>query len=186
MIKKIAVALVLIVAALAAYIATRPSAFTITRSRAIAAPPAVVHAFLSDFKNWPQWSPWEKLDPAMRKELGGAASGPGATYYWVGNSDVGEGRMTITDSQPPKSLTIKLEFMKPFAATNTTQFDLAPSGTGTTVTWSMSGHNNFMSKAFGVFVDIDKMVGADFEKGLAALDTATAAAAPGASPSPAS
>jgi hypothetical protein len=180
MLKKIAIALVLILAGLAAFIATRPSDFRITRSRTLAAPPAVVHPFVSDFHRWPEWSPWEKLDPAMKREIGGAPAGPGATYHWVGNSEVGEGRMTITDSQPPRSVTINLEFIKPFAATHTTQFDIEPSGSGSKVTWTMSGQNNFMSKAFGLFMDIDKMVGADFEKGLVALDGATAAAAAGA------
>src|SRR5262249_40267255 len=99
-----------------------------------------------------------------------------------GNSQVGEGRMTITDSQPAKSLVIRLEFLKPFAATNTAQFDLAPEGSGTKVTWSMSGNNNFVAKTFSVFMDVDKLVGADFERGLANLDAATAKAAPPAAP----
>jgi hypothetical protein len=182
MFKKIALALVLILAGLAAFIATRPADFAVTRSRVVAAAPPAVHAYVNDFHKWPEWSPWEKLDPAMKKEISGAPAGTGATYYWVGNSDVGEGRMTITDSRPPQSVTIKLEFMKPFAATNTTQFDFAPSGSGTNVTWTMTGKHNFVGKAFCLVMDMDKMVGTDFEKGLAALDTATAAAAKSAPP----
>ena len=175
MLKKIAIVLVLIVLALAGYVATRPADFRIVRSRTVAASPDVVHAYVSDFHKWPEWSPWEKLDPAMKREYSGAPSGTGAAYHWSGNNDVGEGHMTITDSRPPQSVTIRLEFLKPFAATNTTQFDFAPSGSGTNVTWAMAGHNNFMAKAFSAVMDMDKMVGADFEKGLAALDTATAA-----------
>jgi uncharacterized protein YndB with AHSA1/START domain len=177
MLKKIALALVLILAAFAAFVATRPAEFSISRTRTLSAPPAVVHTYVSDFKKWPEWSPWEKLDLAMKRELSGASAGPGAVYFWSGNDKVGEGRMTITDSQPPKSVTIRLEFLKPFAATNTTVFDFTPSGTGTAVAWTMTGRNNFVAKAMCVFMDMDKMVGPDFEKGLAQLDSATAAAA---------
>ena len=155
--------------------ATRPADFRIVRSRTVAAPPEVVHAYVNDFHKWPEWSPWEKLDPAMKREFSGAPAGHRARpTHWSGNDDVGEGRMTITDSRAAQSVTIRLEFLKPFAATNTTQFDFAPSGSGTNVTWAMTGHNNFMAKAFSAFMDMDKMVGADFEKGLAGLDTATA------------
>jgi hypothetical protein len=176
MLKKIAVAVVLILAAFAGFVATRPAEFSLVRSRTLAAPPEFVFGYVNDFHRWPEWSPWEKIDPAMKREFSGAAAGPGAAYYWNGNDKVGEGRMTITDSQPAKGLTIKLEFMKPFAATNTAQFDFAPSGTGTNVTWTMSGHNNFIAKAMCVFMSMEKMVGPDFEKGLAQLDGATGAA----------
>jgi hypothetical protein len=131
MLKKIAVVLVVIVAGLAAFIATRPSELRIARSRPVQAPPDVVYAYVSDFHKWPEWSPWEKLDPAMKREISGPPAGPGATYHWVGNDQVGEGRMTITDSRAPQSVTIRLEFIKPWTATNTTQFDFAPSGSGT-------------------------------------------------------
>jgi hypothetical protein len=178
MLKKIAVVLVLVIAALAGIIASRPADFTISRSRVVAAPPAVVHGFVNDFQKWPQWSPWEKLDPQMKKEVSSPSAGTGATYHWVGNDQVGEGRMTITDTRPPQSVTLRLEFIKPFAATNRTQFDFAPSGAGTNVTWTMTGTNNFVTKAFDLFMNMDKMVGADFEKGLANLDAATAAARP--------
>lgn len=176
MFKKIVVALVVIVAAFAAFVATRPADYRVVRSRTVAAPPDVVHSYVSDFHKWPEWSPWEKLDPAMKRDFAGAPSGTGAQYHWSGNSDVGEGQMTITDSRSPQSVTIRLEFLKPFAATSTTQFDFAPSGAGTNVTWAMNGHNNFMAKAFSAFMDMDKMIGADFEKGLAGLDAATVAA----------
>ena len=175
MLKKIALVLVLILVVLAGYVATRPADFRIVRSRTVAASPEVVHAYVNDFHKWPEWSPWEKLDPAMKRDLSGAPAGTGAVYRWSGNSDVGEGQMTITDSRPPQSVTIRLEFLKPFAATSTAQFDFAPSGSGTNVTWTMNGHNNFMAKAFSAVMDMDKMIGADFEKGLAGLDAATTA-----------
>lgn len=184
MLKKIALGLAAVVVVLVIVIATRPADFEISRSRTIAAPPEVAFAWLNDFHRWPDWSPWEKLDPAMKREVGGAPAGPGATYHWVGNDQVGEGRMTITDSQPPRSVTIRLEFLKPFPATNTTVFDLAPNGGGTTVTWRMSGHNNFMAKAFSLFMDMDAAVGPDFERGLANLDAATAASSATAAPAP--
>jgi hypothetical protein len=177
MLIQIVVVLIVALAALAAFIASRPAEFRVSRSRTIAAPPAVAHAYVNDFHKWSEWSPWEKLDPTMKKEFSGAPAGPGAAYYWVGNSKVGEGRMTITDSRPPQGVTLRLEFIKPWTATNTTQFDFAPSGSGTNVNWAMTGHHNFMTKAFGLFMNMDKLVGGDFERGLANLDAATAVAA---------
>jgi hypothetical protein len=168
-------ALVVIVGAFLAFVATRPSDFRIVRSRTLAAAPDVVHAHVNDLHRWSNWSPWEKLDPEMKREFSGPALGPGASYHWIGNSKVGEGRMTITDSQPPRSVTIRLEFIKPWTATNTTQFDLVASGKGTEVTWAMTGTNNFMAKVACVFMNMDRMVGGDFEKGLAGLDAITAA-----------
>ena len=165
--------LALLVAGFLIFADTRPAEFRVARSRTLAAPPDVVHSYLNDFHKWPEWSPWEKLDPTMKKEFSGAPHGPGASYYWTGNDKVGEGRMTITESRPPQSVTLRLEFLRPWKAVHRTQFDLAPSGAGTNVTWAMTGQNNFMAKAFGVFMPLDKLVGADFEKGLANLDAAT-------------
>jgi hypothetical protein len=183
----IVVALVaLVLAGLALFIVRRPSEFRIARSRVLAAPPDVVHGYVNDFHKWPEWSPWEKRDLTMKKEHSGAPAGTGAVYFWSGNKDVGEGRMTITDSRAPQSVTIRLEFLKPWTATNTTQFDFAPSGSGTNVNWAMTGRHNFMGKAMCLFMNMDKMVGGDFEQGLANLDAATSAAvkpgAPAASP----
>jgi len=182
--KNFAIAVLLAIVALAGFVATRPSEFLIVRSRTLAAPPEVVHAYVNDLHKWGEWSPWEKIDPGMQREYSGPPAGPGASYHWVGNEEVGEGRMTITGSVPPDSVTILLEFLKPFQATNTAQFDILRSGLGTEVTWSMSGHNNFVAKAMSLVMNMDKMVGGNFEKGLADLDAVTAAATPPPPPEP--
>jgi hypothetical protein len=174
MLKQIVIGCGVVGAALGAYIATRPSDFRVVRSRTVAAPPDIVHAYVSDFRTWPQWSPWETVDPTMQRELSGAASGPGAVYAWRGNRQIGEGRMIITDSQPSRSVTIRLEFLKPLRGTHMAQFDFVPSGGGTQVTWSMSGHNGFVAKAISLVMDMDAMIGSNFERGLASLDAATA------------
>ena len=174
MFKKIAMAVVAVV--LVALVGTlaaasmQPEDFAIRRSTQIKGTAAKVEALITDFHSWDGWSPWNKLDPAMKKTYSGAATGVGAIYEWVGNSDVGKGRMTITAVEPGKSVTIKLEFIEPFAVTNTTVFALAESGDSTSVEWSMSGKNSdLMSKAVGMLMDMDKTVGGDFEKGLSAL-----------------
>ena len=176
MIKKIAIALGAVVIIFLGVVAMQPADFRIERSAAIAAPPADVFAQVNDFHNWTAWSPWEKLDPALKKTYSGAAAGGGAVYEWAGNDQVGTGRMTLTDSQPSNLIRIKLEFIKPFEATNTTEFLLTPDGGGTKVTWSMTGNNNFMAKAAGLFMNMEKMVGGDFEKGLAQMKTVAEAA----------
>jgi uncharacterized protein YndB with AHSA1/START domain len=177
MLKRMAGGIVVILVGLAGYVATRPAGFRVSRSRLVAAPPEIVHGYVSDFHTWPQWSPWEGRDPAMRRELSGAPKGTGAVYWWSGNAQVGEGRMTITDSRAPARVTMRLDFVKPWAATNTVEFAFAPSGSGTSVTWTMTGEKNFIAKAFSLVKDVEGMVGPDFEKGLANLDAATAAAA---------
>jgi polyketide cyclase/dehydrase/lipid transport protein len=174
MLMNVLLALAVLLVVLAAFVATRPGDFRIVRTRTVAAAPEVVHRFVNDFHNWPAWSPWEKIDPNMKRDHSGPASGTGAQYHWVGSKKVGEGRMTIVDTRPPSGVTIRLEFLKPFKATNTTQFDLVPSGGGTHVSWAMTGHNGFLAKAFSLFMNMDKVVGSDFEKGLAGLDAATA------------
>ena len=176
MLKKILIAVVLIVVVFVIVVATRPADFRVTRSVTIGAPAAVVFAQVNDFHKWDAWSPWAKLDPVMKQTHEGAPAGTGAIYSWVGNSDVGEGRMTITESRPNEMIGIKLEFLKPFAAVNTTEFSFKPEGNQTVVTWSMTGTNNFMAKAFGLFMNMDKMVGGDFEKGLAQMKSVTEAA----------
>jgi uncharacterized protein YndB with AHSA1/START domain len=171
MLKKILFALLGIIAALAVIVVLQPSDFRISRSTTIAAPAATVFEQVNDFHKWEGWSPWAKLDPNMKQSHEGAPTGVGASYWWSGNDQVGEGRMTLTESRPSEMIRIKLEFLKPFAATNTAEFSFKPDGNQTTVTWSMFGSNNFMAKAFGIVMNMDKLVGADFEKGLAQLKT---------------
>ena len=150
--------------------ATKPDTYTVTRTAVVAAPPESVFAQVDDFRRWAAWSPWEKLDPAMQKTFEGPESGVGSSYAWSGNSQVGVGKMTITESVPPEHVGLRLEFIKPFASVSQTRFAFAPAPGGTQVTWEMEGRHNFVSKCMCVFMDMDKMVGKDFESGLANLD----------------
>jgi hypothetical protein len=170
MLKKVLIAVVIALLGLAVVIALQPATFRVTRTATIAAAPADVFSLVNDFHNWDGWSPWAKLDPTMKTAYAGPASGSGAIYSWVGNSEVGEGRMTIADSQPASRIAILLEFKEPFASRADTLFEFAPAPGGTTVTWTMSGDNDFLSKAFSLFMGgMEKMIGPDFEKGLAQL-----------------
>ena len=171
MLKKIVIALAAIVAIFVIAVALQPADFRVERTTTIAAPQADVFAKVNDFHKWDAWSPWAKLDPNMKTNFEGAPAGNGAVYSWTGNSDVGEGRMTITDSQPGELVKIKLEFIKPFAGTSATVFNFKPQGNQTAVTWTMDGDNNFVGKAMCLFINMDKMVGGDFERGLAQLKT---------------
>ncbi len=175
MFKKILIGLVVIIGGLCAFIATRPSAMHIERTVTVAAPAEVAFAQVNDFHNWKAWSPWEKLDPTMKTTFSGAPTGPGAHYAWVGNKEVGEGAMTITSAQPNEKVVIKLEFIKPWTATNIVTFGFKGTGDSTAVTWAMDGEQNFMMKAMGVFMNMDKMIGDDFDKGLADLKKAAEA-----------
>jgi hypothetical protein len=169
MLKKILLGLAVIIVVLVVIIALQPSHYTVERSATMNAPSGAVFAQVNDFHRWNAWSPWAKLDPAMKQTFEGAPVGTGAVYTWAGNKDVGEGRMTITESHPNDLVKIKLEFIKPFTATNATDFTFKPQGNQTNVTWTMSGDKNFIAKAFGIFMNMDKMVGGDFEKGLAQM-----------------
>jgi hypothetical protein len=169
MLKKILLGLAVIIVVLVVIIALQPSHYTVERSATMNAPAGAVFAQVNDFHRWNAWSPWAKLDPAMKQTFEGAPVGTGAVYTWAGNKDVGEGRMTITESHPNDLVKIKLEFIKPFTATNATDFTFKPQGNQTNVTWTMSGDKNFIAKAFGIFMNMDKMVGGDFEKGLAQM-----------------
>jgi hypothetical protein len=160
------VVIVVVVAIFAVVVALQPSHYQVERSATISAPPATVFAQVNDFHKWGAWSPWAKIDPNMQQTFEGAPAGTGAIYSWVGNNEVGEGRMTITDSRPSELIKIKLEFLKPFAAVNATDFTFTPQGSQTAVKWTMSGDKNFLMKAFTLFGNMDKMVGDDFEKGL--------------------
>jgi hypothetical protein len=174
--RNVLIVLVVIVVALVGFIQTRPATFHIERSAVVSADPAVITAHIADFHAWADWSPWEKMDPAMKKTYTGDPGAVGSTYSWVGNDKVGEGKMTITDVKPGQSVTLQLDFIKPFASTNVTTFNVAPEGSGAKVTWNMDGKNNFMSKAMCIFMNMDSMVGPDFEHGLAKLKAVTEAA----------
>ena len=153
-------------------VATRPDTFTIERTGTIAAPPEKVFPLIDDFKSWGAWSPWEKKDPAMQRSFGAITSGKGATYAWSGNKDVGQGSMEITESVPSSRVVLNLDFLKPFEAHNTVDFALTPAAGGSAVRWRMQGRNNFIAKIMHLFMNIDKMVGKDFEAGLANLKAA--------------
>lgn len=165
----VAIAVAAALAAVLGFAATKPSEFRIQRSARINASPAAIFHKISNFHNWSAWSPWEKMDPQMKRTFSGCWSGKGAVYEWDGNKKVGQGRMEISDSSPPDHLAIKLDFLKPFEAHNTTEFRLDPSGDATDVTWAMSGHRPYTMKLMGLFMSMDKMIGKDFEKGLASL-----------------
>jgi Polyketide cyclase / dehydrase and lipid transport len=169
--KIVPVVVVVLVAAVLVVAALRPNDFSVQRSATINAPPEKIQPMLVDFRQWPAWSPWEKLDPEMKRTLAGPASGPGASYAWQGSGKVGAGRMQIKDAAPSK-VTIQLDFSKPFEAHNTAEFTLVPRGDATEVTWLMRGPAPFVSKLMGVFVDMDTMIGKDFEAGLANLKAA--------------
>jgi hypothetical protein len=155
--------------------AARPGQFRIERSTRIKASPDRIYPLLDDFHRWGGWSPWEKLDPDLRRTYSGAERGPGAVYHWVGNKKVGEGQMEITGASAPTELTIKLDFLKPFEAHNITHFTLRPDADATAVTWAMTGTSPYMMKVMGVFVSMDRLVGRDFEAGLANLKAAAEA-----------
>lgn len=172
MFKTIAIGIVVVIAAVLIYAATRPDSFSVQRTATIKAPPEKVFALINDFHAWSTWSPWEKLDPAMQRTFGSTTTGKGATYGWTGNSKVGEGRMEILESAPASKVSIKLDFLKPFEAHNTADFTLQPQGDSTQVTWVMYGPANYVSKLMGVFMSMDTMVGKDFETGLANMKAA--------------
>jgi uncharacterized protein YndB with AHSA1/START domain len=172
MLKKIALVIVVLIAAVLVYAATRPDSFSVQRSVTIQAPPEKVFAQINDFHAWQAWSPWEKRDPAMQRTYSGATAGQGAVYAWKGNSQVGAGRMEIIESVPSSKVGIKLDFIEPFEGHNMADFTLQPAGGATQVTWVMHGPSPFISKLMGVFVSMDSMIGKDFEAGLANLKAA--------------
>jgi hypothetical protein len=163
------IAIVVIIAGLALVVVTQPEDFKVTRMTAIKAPQQKVFEQVNDFHKWDAWSPWAKLDPNMKTTHSGPPNGTGATYTWAGNDDVGEGKMTIAESRPNDLIKINLDFIKPFTASSVTEFMFKPDGDITQVTWTMAGKNNFAAKAMCLVMNMDKMVGGDFEKGLAQL-----------------
>jgi len=168
-IKIVALVAVLMVVGVLIFAATRPDSFRIERSATIRAKPEKIFALVNDFHRWTEWSPWENIDPALKRTYEGAAAGKGAAYSWEGNKNVGSGRMEITDTAPSSLITIKLDFLKPFEAHNTAQFKFDRAGDATTVTWAMFGPSPYVAKLMGLFFNMDAMVGGQFEKGLATL-----------------
>lgn len=177
MLKKILLGVAVALVALAAFVFTRPAAFSVQRSITIQSPADLPFALVNDFHRWAAWSPWEKKDPGMTRTFTGADAGLDAMYEWAGNKNVGAGRMTILESKPAERIRIRLEFLTPFEAQNTTTFTFTPSGSDVTVTWRMEGRNEFFGKLFSLFVDMDQAIGKDFEAGLANMKAAAEAEA---------
>lgn len=172
MIKIIALIIVVLIVTVLGYAATRPGIFRIQRATRIKAPAEKIFALIDDFHSWGAWSPYEKKDPAMKKSYTGPATGKGAVYEWEGNGNVGTGRIEITEASSPSRVAMTLDFVKPFEAHNIVEFTLEPQGDTTNVTWAMHGPNSFMAKLMQVFFNMDRMVGKDFEAGLADMKTA--------------
>lgn len=169
----IVVVLVIAVIGILAFAAAKPDSFRVARSTTIKAAPEKIFALINDFKAWPQWSPYETRDPNMQRQLSGADTGTGSVYAWDGDKNVGQGRMEILESTAPAKIVIKLDFLKPFEAHNAATFTLVPQGDTTEVTWAMDGPSPFVSKLMSVFVNFDKLIGTDFEAGLANLKRVT-------------
>lgn len=169
MLKTILIVVVVLVAAVLIYAATKPDQFRIQRTASISAPAEKIFPLINDFHTWSAWSPWEKLDLAMKKTHSGAPQGKGAVLEWDGNKDVGTGRMEVLESIPSSKILIKLDFLKPFEAHNQAEFTLAPDTGSTQVTWAMYGPQPYIVKVMSLFCSMDKMVGGQFEKGLADL-----------------
>ena len=167
MLKTVAIAVVVVIAGILAFAMTRPDSFSVQRTTTIRAPADKVFALIADFHRWSEWSPWEKLDPELKRMFSGPAAGPGAVYEWSGNSKVGAGRMEVLKAMPASRVDIKLDFIEPFEGHNVTEFTLTPKGENTQVDWVMRGPAPYISKLMGVFVSMDSMIGKDFEAGLA-------------------
>ncbi|HTI67678.1 MAG TPA: SRPBCC family protein [Caulobacteraceae bacterium] len=163
------VAVVVVLGVLALLIATRPAAFRIERSVRIAAAPETIYPLIADFHRWRSWSPFEDLDPALKRDYSGAASGQGAVYAWAGDNKAGTGRMEILEANAPSKVVIALHFLKPFEARNTAEFTVEPAGDGSQVTWAMYGPNSPMAKVMSLFMSMDRMVGGMFATGLAKM-----------------
>ena len=168
----IAVIIVVVVAGILIYAATKPDSFRVQRTVTIKAPPEKIFPHIADLKAWTLWSPYEKKDPAMKRSFGAVTAGKGATYAWEGDKNVGQGGMEILEASPPRKVIIKLDFLKPFEAHNTAEFALEPKGDSTSVTWAIYGPSPYMSKLMSTFINLDTMIGKDFDQGLASLKAA--------------
>ena len=169
----IAVILAIAIAVVLIFAATKPDRFSVRREITVQAPAEKIFPLINDFHQWGSWSPYENKDPAMKRSYDGPASGKGAVYGWEGNRNVGSGRMEILDTSAPSKIVIKLDFFSPFEGHNTAEFTMLPQGDGTHVTWLMHGPAPFMNKLMQVFMNLDKMIGKDFEAGLVNLKTVT-------------
>ena len=172
MLKAIAIIAIVLTAGIAGVLVfawTKPDTFRVERSLAVKAPAGAIYPQVADFHRWTGWSPYENRDPAMKRSFGGPEEGKGATYAWDGNNNVGAGRMEILEANGPSKLRIKLDFERPFEGHNTAEFTFMPQGDATLVTWAMHGPAPFMSKVMQVFINMDSMIGKDFEAGLVSL-----------------
>ncbi|MGA7070178.1 SRPBCC family protein [Bradyrhizobium sp.] len=171
----VAIVLAIAIVIILALALTKPDTFRVQRSAVVQAPADRIFPLVNNFHEWASWSPWENRDPAMKRSYSGAESGKGAVYAWDGNKNVGSGRMEILDASSPSKITIKLDFFKPFEGHNTAEFTFAPErgASGTNIVWVMHGPSSFMSKVMQVFMNLDAMIGRDFEAGLANLKTLT-------------
>ena len=161
--------LVLIVGVVLLLASRRPKTFRVERQLAMNAAPEAVYAQIADFHHWMAWSPWAKLDPAMKNTYSGNESGVGAAYAWAGKGKVGSGKMLIREAQPGALLEIQLDFIKPFEGHNVARFSFTPQGEGTLVIWAMDGPQPLLGRVMGLFFNLDAMIGKDFEVGLANL-----------------
>lgn len=169
MFKIIAAIFVLSVLAVLIYAATKPDTFHVQRATRIKATPEKIFPFINDLHAWLGWSPYEQKDPDLKRSFSGSRQGPGAVYAWDGNREIGQGSMTITETSPPSRLTIQLDFIRPFEGSNIVEFSLEPEGEDTKVTWAMHGASPYIAKLMSIFFSMDKMIGQDFEAGLASL-----------------
>lgn len=167
--KKFAIAVAVLVAGVLVYAAFQPNTFLISRSVSINAAPEKIYPYMNDFHKGDLWSPYEKKDPTMKRTFSGPASGKGAVYEFDGNKEVGKGRLEIIEAVPPTKIVLTLDMIEPMKGRNIVEYTLEPQGSSTKVTWSMRGRNNYLSKLICTFINVDKMVGGDFETGLANL-----------------
>jgi hypothetical protein len=175
--KKILGGIAVVLAGFLIFVATRPAQYHVERKVAIDAPVEIIYAELEDLRRWAAWSPWDKIDPNLKKTFQGPERGAGQSYTWQGNSEVGKGKMTIEHAEPLKHVSYKLEFIEPMEGRARADMKIAQAGDKNEVTWGIDGENNFVGKLFCVFVDMDKMLGGEFEKGLAQLKVITEAEA---------
>jgi hypothetical protein len=169
MMQKILIGLIATIGSFVALILLQPSEYRVTRTTTMSAPAPDIFAQIDDFHRWQAWSPWAQRDPAAKASFDGPASGKGAVFAWSGNNEVGEGRMTLTDSRPGELVKIRTDFVKPFVGTSYSDFTLKPEGSSTSVSWSMFGENDFIGKAMCLFISMDKVLGGEMDKGLASI-----------------